>query len=84
MKRSIASLASLCFAAILSVTLASGIAQACLSAITGTDYGGTAALGCRLTDSDANYCYYDCLCTGSARGCKSVAAELGIELDSQF
>ena len=40
--------------------------------------GDGASVNCDLTGSDANWCYYDCTCNGSASRCDQLYAAAGL------
>ncbi len=66
-----------CAAVSLSVVLASGVAKACAREVfaggSGNEY-----VHCSLTGSDANWCYYDCTCSGPG-DCEDIYSDLGFE-----
>ena len=41
--------------------------------------GFDATVSCSLTGEDANYCYYDCTCTGTESRCDELYAAAGLE-----
>jgi hypothetical protein len=59
--------------AALTLALAAGAAAQCALVVVGKDAQGTAS--CSFTGEDANWCYYDCTCTGN---CDNVYTQLGL------
>lgn len=79
MKRLLSSLILICVALLLTISLASGIAKAqCSVVITGVDGNSGAGFSCLNTGEDANFCYYDCTCTGSKAICDKLYKAAGL------
>jgi hypothetical protein len=77
-RRWLACFTTLSVAVILTIFSSAGIAQGfCIELLAGNSNGST--LGCDLTGSDAEYCYYDCECFGDWSECERIADSLGLE-----
>jgi hypothetical protein len=63
----------LCGIALITICSASTAAAYCAVVVTGSDSKGSVI--CTSTGEDANWCYYDCECTGS---CDNVYDQLGL------
>ena len=75
MKKHALRAASLFFAVVISLTLASGVAKACSDIVIGNGWS------CELTGEDSQYCYYNCECHGiSETTCANRLGLAGFEL----
>lgn len=74
MKSFTATLLKLFVTAILVVAFSNQVANACLERIHATQ--GANDMDCYLEGSDANWCYYQCTCTGN---CDALYAQFGLE-----
>jgi hypothetical protein len=73
MKKS-GTLLSLFFGCALTLALSSQVASACLLIIHSKDRRGD--MTCQYTSEDADWCYYNCTCTGN---CDQLYADFGLE-----
>lgn len=48
------------------------------SAAFGAQNGNIAGFNCVLTGQDANWCYYDCYCSGTTSACEALYALHGL------
>lgn len=79
MKKHLRSLLSCVMAGFFAVTLASAVAAqrgGCDYLLGGIDSG----VSCYYKSHDAEYCYYDCYCTGSSAQCNQFYAANGLEV----
>jgi hypothetical protein len=74
MKSLVATLLKYFLAAVLLVTLSNQVANACLQIIHAKDRRGD--MECFYTGADADWCYYDCTCSGN---CNALYDEFGLE-----
>jgi hypothetical protein len=74
MKKSVATRLSVLFAAVLTVALSNQAAVACLLRIHATQ--GSNDMMCVYESEDADWCYYQCTCTGN---CDELYAQFGLE-----
>jgi hypothetical protein len=73
-------LGSYLLALTLTIVIASGATFACYDYMSAWYTDGSGSVSCSLSGSDANYCYYNCECSGTFSQCDDLLAALGFEV----